>query len=70
MFIITFAKMYEKSMPSDLSWEQKLTYCKDAGFDWLEISIDESDAKLARLDWSNEEIKAVKDAMDKTGVRI
>ena len=62
--------MYEKSMPSDLSWEQKLTYCKDAGFDWLEISIDESDAKLARLDWSNEEIKAVKDAMDKTGVRI
>ena len=42
--------LYEKSMPSDLSWEQKMLSAKAAGFDYIEISIDETDAKLARLD--------------------
>ena len=44
--------LYEKSMPSSLTLEQKLTEAKAAGFDYLELSIDETDAKLARLDWS------------------
>ena len=35
--------MYEKSMPKELSWQEKLTICKESGFDWLEISIDETD---------------------------
>ena len=42
--------LYEKSMPSTLTWVEKLTIAKKSGFDYLEISIDESDAKLARLD--------------------
>ena len=33
--------MYEKSMPKDLSWREKLLACKESGFDWIEISIDE-----------------------------
>ena len=41
--------LYEKAMPSDLSWREKLTAAKQAGFDFLEISIDETDAKLSRL---------------------
>lgn len=62
--------LYEKAMPSDLTWEEKLILTKEAGFDYLEMSIDETDAKLARLDYSEEERKAIVEAMWKTGVRI
>ena len=59
--------LYEKSMPSTLTWVEKLTIAKKSGFDYLEISIDESDAKLARLDQPTDEIK---EAIQKTGVTI
>ena len=62
--------MYEKSMPLDLTWEEKLEACKESSFDWIEISIDETDAKIARLYWSEEERNALKDAIRKTGVPI
>lgn len=62
--------LYEKAMPSDLSWEEKLNLTKESGFDYLEMSIDETDAKLARLEWTKEERKAFVDAMWKTGVKI
>ena len=42
--------LYEKSMPNTLSWEEKLKVVKEAGFDYLEMSIDETEEKLARLD--------------------
>ena len=48
--------LYEKSMPNSLTLSQKLAEAKAAGFDYLELSIDETDDKLARLDWSREEI--------------
>lgn len=59
--------LYEKSMPSTLTWVEKLTIAKKSGFDYLEISIDESDAKLARLDQPTDEIK---ETIQKTGVPI
>ncbi len=59
--------LYEKSMPSTLTWVEKLTIAKKSGFDYLEISIDESDAKLARLDQPTDEIK---EAIQKKGVPI
>lgn len=59
--------LYEKSMPSTLTWVEKLTIAKKSGFDYLEISIDESDAKLARLDQPTDEIK---EDIQKTGVPI
>ena len=59
--------LYEKSMPSTLTWVEKLTIAKKSGFDYLEISIDESDAKLARLDQPTDEIK---EGIQKTGVPI
>lgn len=48
--------LYEKSMPNSLTLREKLTEARKAGFDYLELSIDESDEKLARLDWSAAEI--------------
>lgn len=62
--------LYEKSMPKTLSWEEKLELTKLSGFDWLEISIDETDEKLARLDWSEAQRNEVRHAMEKTGVKM
>lgn len=60
--------LYEKSMPSALSWEEKLRAAKDAGFDYVEMSIDETDAKLARLEMSPKEQAEIHHAMARTGV--
>ena len=46
--------LYEKSMPSQLGWKEKLEAAKGAGFDFVEISIDETEEKLGRLDMSEE----------------
>lgn len=62
--------LYEKAMPSTLTWLEKLENTKQAGFDWLEISVDETDAKLARLDMSDEEVHEIKTAMEVTGIPI
>lgn len=62
--------MYEKAVPADLSFEEKLRACKEAGFDWMEISIDETDEKISRLYWSKEEKQALKDAIRNSGQPI
>ena len=59
--------LYEKSMPNTLTYEEKLKLTKACGFDYMEISIDESDEKLARLD---QDPAVIKTAIEKTGVPI
>ena len=61
--------MYEKSMPSNLSWKEKLEACKEANFDWVEISIDETDEKINRL-YDLDTINEIKQAIKETGVPI
>ena len=46
--------LYEKAMPGDLTWREKLETAKELGYDFVERSVDETDAKLARLDMSRE----------------
>ena len=41
--------IYEKAMPADLSWKERMEAAGKAGFDFVEISIDETDARLERL---------------------
>ncbi len=62
--------LYEKSMPSDLTWEEKLNEAKNSGFDFVEISIDETDEKLERLDMSSGERFELIRTMQETGVPI
>lgn len=62
--------LYEKSMPGTLTLREKLLCAKEAGFDYLELSIDETDEKLARLDWTDTEISDLRRAMEETGVPI
>lgn len=47
--------LYEKSMPNTLTWDEKLRTAKRCGFDFVEISIDETEEKLSRLDMTKEE---------------
>lgn len=47
--------LYEKAMPSELSWREKLKTAKEAGYDYVEISIDETEEKIKRLDMTKEE---------------
>ncbi len=49
--------LYEKAMPNNLNWEEKLKFAKSIGYDFIEISIDETDEKLSRLNMSKEERK-------------
>lgn len=52
--------LYEKALPADQPWEARLLAAKELGFDFVEISIDESDVRRARLDWSDQEIQALR----------
>lgn len=45
--------LYEKAFPSGKDFAFMLDCAKRNGFDRLEISIDETDARLQRLDWSD-----------------
>jgi len=44
-----FIGIYEKAMPNAFDWEQKIRIAKHAGFQFIEISIDESDERLKHL---------------------
>ncbi|NFE85023.1 L-ribulose-5-phosphate 3-epimerase [Clostridium botulinum] len=62
--------LYEKSMPNHLTWEEKLNCAKECGFDTIEISIDETEEKLSRLDMNIEERRNLVNLMFKTGIGI
>jgi predicted hexulose-6-phosphate isomerase len=62
--------IYEKALPYELTWLQRLDLAQQAGFDFVEMSVDESDERLARLDWSARERGKLREAIAKTGVPV
>lgn len=62
--------LYEKAMPSELSWREKLKAAKEAGYDYVEISIDATEEKIARLDMTKEERFEILTAMYEVGLPI
>lgn len=62
--------VYEKAMPNTLSFEEKLSYAKEIGYDYLEISIDETPEKLSRLDWDKKTRDELVSTMKKVGLPI
>lgn len=62
--------LYEKALPAEWSWEKRLAATAEAGYDFAEISIDESDERLGRLDWTAAERAALRRAVANSGVRI
>lgn len=53
-----------------MDWEERLRLAAQAGFDFVEISIDESDRRLARLEWSSSQRADLSRAIANTGVPI
>lgn len=62
--------IYEKAFDPKINWRERLDRAARLGFDYVEISIDETDERLARLDWSKEEKKKLLDTMWDSGVDI
>jgi predicted hexulose-6-phosphate isomerase len=62
--------LYEKALPKTLSWEERLTLSRRAGFDFLEMSIDDTDERISRLDWTTQKKKELKGVVETTGVQI
>lgn len=50
--------IYEKALPHGLTWDQRLSMAETLAFHFVEMSVDETDERLARLDWSLEQRKA------------
>lgn len=60
--------IYEKAMPNTLSIAEKLQTAKEFGYDFVEISIDETDEKLSRLEWTDDEIAALREDVSRVGI--
>ncbi len=62
--------LYEKALPDELSIVEKLASAKELGFDFLELSVDESDVRLSRLDWNDETIYGLRRQVEELGMPI
>ena len=62
--------IYEKALPAGECWLERLQLAKQLGFDFVEMSVDETDERLARLDWSRDQRLALVSAIAETGVRV
>jgi L-ribulose-5-phosphate 3-epimerase len=47
--------IYEKALDPDVSWAERLESVGRMGFDFVEMSVDETEARLSRLAWSKAE---------------
>ncbi len=61
--------LYEKAMCFSLSWEEKLNLARESGYDYMEINIDATSERLARLD-DPECAWELAQACHKTGVPV
>ncbi|EUJ31669.1 L-xylulose 5-phosphate 3-epimerase [Listeria floridensis FSL S10-1187] len=62
--------IYEKALPKSFSWEEKFKLARQSHFDFIELSIDESDERLARLDWTASERATLRALSLASGIRI
>ncbi|MDD5939026.1 MAG: L-ribulose-5-phosphate 3-epimerase [Clostridiales bacterium] len=62
--------LYEKALPPELSWRERLEAARELGFDFVEISIDETDERLARLDMGPAERDALHAAIRDSGIPL
>ena len=49
--------IYEKALPKGITWKERLSLAQKLGFHFVEISVDETDERLARLDWTIQQRK-------------
>lgn len=62
--------IYEKALPNGPSWKDTCAAAAGLGFDFVELSIDETEERIARLYWSAEERRAFRDAVYDSGMNL
>jgi L-ribulose-5-phosphate 3-epimerase len=62
--------IYEKAFPLAMAWRERLAVAARAGFDFLEISIDETDERLGRLNWDRAERTRLCSTAAEAGIAI
>lgn len=62
--------IYEKALPAGLDWPARLAAAVRAGYDFVEVSIDESDEFIARLDWTPARRAALRQASQDSGAAL
>lgn len=62
--------LYEKALPDNMSWAERFDAAKACGFDFIEISVDESDSRLARLNMSRQERLELVQLQYEKGMRL
>jgi L-ribulose-5-phosphate 3-epimerase len=61
--------LYEKALEPELSWNERLDTAAKLGFDFVEISIDETDGRMDRVQKRSEN-KLIKEAISSSGIPI
>ena len=62
--------LYEKALPKQMNWTEKFRSAKELGFDFIEISIDESEERLGRLEWGRQEKRQLCQAMEDSQIPL
>ena len=62
--------IYEKALAKNLNWPERFAIAKACGFDFVEMSVDETDERLSRLKWSKEQRLDLVGAMLESGIAI
>jgi predicted hexulose-6-phosphate isomerase len=62
--------VYEKALPDNLSFLDRLLIVMDAGYDFLEMSIDETEGRMSRLDWPRDKKLELVKAVHYSGIPI
>ena len=62
--------IYEKALPLEVDWYERLDLARNVGFDFVELSCDESSERQARMGWTKAERRCLRDAADKSGVPL
>jgi L-ribulose-5-phosphate 3-epimerase len=62
--------IYEKAFPANLNWDERLSQAAKAGYDFVEMSIDDSDERLSRLEWTRPVRLALRHSIENSGVPI
>jgi L-ribulose-5-phosphate 3-epimerase len=62
--------LYEKALPASWSWSDRLRRAADAGYDFMEMSVDDSDERIERLFWSPVHRAELRTDVEQTGLPI
>lgn len=62
--------LYEKAAPPGISWPERLAAARETGYDFVEMSVDETDERISRLEWETERIDSLRGQSLEAGVPI